>query len=94
MSELRDFQHGQRVTYRSAGRDENGTVSSVGKQFVFVKFDEQVMKFGWDKTTAKACDPRTIERCETIVNPVTYFATEAIEKLALEELWRKSGRAV
>ena len=36
---------------------EDGTVSSVNMHFVFVKFDKQVAKFGWDGTTSQACQP-------------------------------------
>lgn len=35
---------------------ENGTVSSKNSKFVFVKFDKQVSKFGWDGTTSQSCD--------------------------------------
>lgn len=36
---------------------ERGTVSSTGEKYVFVKFDKQLEKFGWDGTTSQACDP-------------------------------------
>lgn len=36
---------------------EHGTVSSVGRvNNVFVRFDKQVSKFGWDGTTSESCD--------------------------------------
>lgn len=36
---------------------EDGTVSSQNGKFVFVKFDKQLAKFGWDGTTSQSCDP-------------------------------------
>ncbi len=41
-------------------QNECGTVSSKNNTFAFVKFDEQVSKFGWDGTTAKACSPHNL----------------------------------
>lgn len=36
---------------------EHGTVSSLGRVGnVFVKFDAQVKKLGWDQTTSQSCD--------------------------------------
>jgi hypothetical protein len=29
-------------------------------QVVFVKFDRQLEKFGWDGTTSQACDPKDL----------------------------------
>lgn len=36
---------------------EIGTVSSTNHKYVFVKFDKQLEKFGWDGTTSQSCDP-------------------------------------
>lgn len=64
-----DFFHtGERVMYipLHAHGDQNhhdvetGTVSSVNAIVVFVKFDKQLAKFGWDGTTSQACDPRDL----------------------------------
>lgn len=34
---------------------EYGFISSQSSSFVFVKFDKELEKFGWDGTTSKAC---------------------------------------
>ena len=34
---------------------ETGTISGVNDSFVFVKFDKQVSRLGWEETTAQAC---------------------------------------
>jgi hypothetical protein len=39
---------------------EDGKVSSVNGLFVFVKFDKQVVKKGWDEAIAEACDPESL----------------------------------
>jgi hypothetical protein len=39
---------------------EKGTVSSKGRFLVFVKFDKQTAKFGWDGTTANGCRPEDL----------------------------------
>lgn len=39
---------------------EDGTVSSAGPSYVFVKFDKQLRKFGWDGTTSQACKPEDL----------------------------------
>lgn len=36
---------------------EYGTVSSKNDRYVFVKFDKQLAKFGWDGTTSQSCHP-------------------------------------
>lgn len=36
---------------------EYGTVSSKNDAYVFVKFDKQVAKFGWEGTTSQSCKP-------------------------------------
>lgn len=35
---------------------EYGTVSSVNEKYVFVRFNEQVAKFGWEGTTSQSCN--------------------------------------
>jgi hypothetical protein len=46
-----------RVTYN----DEKGTVSSRNETYVFVKFDQDVKRLGWDGATAKACRPEDLK---------------------------------
>lgn len=53
MINIRDLKVGMRVLYK--GTMEEGIVSSWNDKYVFVKFDEQVSKFGIDETTAQAC---------------------------------------
>ena len=36
---------------------EYGTISSINKKYVFVKFDKYLNKFGWDVTISQSCDP-------------------------------------
>ena len=59
------FSKGMRVAYiplRAHGdlnHDdvEAGTISSINdKGTVFVKFDKQLLKFGWEGTTSQGCD--------------------------------------
>lgn len=62
---LSDAKPGQRVAYIPGVADgdinheavERGAVSSANHRFVFVRFDKQVAKFGWDGTTSQSCDP-------------------------------------
>lgn len=64
---LEDFKPGMAVRYvpGHAHGDighpdcEDGRVSSVGA-YVFVKFNRQVARIGWDGTTAQSCDPDTL----------------------------------
>ena len=66
--DLSDFMSKMRVIYipGHAFNDishpdcEYGTVSSINDKFVFVKFDEQLNKFGWNGTTSQACDPNDL----------------------------------
>ena len=37
-----------------------GVVSSVNEKFVFVKYEKQLSKFGWDGTTSEATDPNDL----------------------------------
>jgi len=68
MAKLEDIRERQRVAYvpLHANGDlkhpdvERGAVSSKNHVNVFVKFDKQVKKFGWEGTTAQACDPRDL----------------------------------
>lgn len=39
---------------------ETGTVSSNNGINVFVKFDKQLVKFGWDGTTSQSCSPESL----------------------------------
>ena len=60
-----DFADGQRVRYIPgvAKGDpkhpacEDGRVSSHNSRFVFVKFDRQLERLGWEGTTSQSCDP-------------------------------------
>ena len=36
---------------------EDGTISSIGSMFVFVKFDKQVSKLGWHGATSQSVNP-------------------------------------
>ena len=57
-----DIFEGMRVAYVPAAAEwdrsaiEYGTVSSYKCNFVFVKFDKQLQKFGWNGTTSQACN--------------------------------------
>jgi hypothetical protein len=42
------------TTHRN-GEPECGNISSWNDKYVFVKFDNQVNKLGWNETTAQAC---------------------------------------
>lgn len=39
---------------------ERGVVSSVGEEWVFVKFHASVSRLGWESATAQACDPAAL----------------------------------
>lgn len=62
------FTHQMRVAYVPNHADgdinhkdvETGSVSSNNGKNVFVKFDKQLMKFGWEGTTSKSCDPSNL----------------------------------
>lgn len=56
---IEDITPQMRVAYvpkHDPAAKEPGTVSFVGEKYVFVRFDAQVVKLGWDNTTSKACD--------------------------------------
>ncbi len=64
------FKPGDRVVYLPTHADgdvdhpdcEWGTVSSIGRvENVFVKFDQQVSKFGWEGATSQSCDERDLQ---------------------------------
>lgn len=64
MAQIDNFNPGDRVIYipghargdRTHKDCEWGTVSSIGRaNNVFVRFDNQVSKFGWDGTTSQSC---------------------------------------
>lgn len=65
MAKIEEIRGPQRVAYvpLHANGDlghpdvERGTVSSKNEHNVFVKFDKQVKKFGWEGTTSQSCDP-------------------------------------
>jgi hypothetical protein len=58
-----DFATGDRVAYvEFDGSKQRGTVSSVNSKYVFVRFDEQVARLGWDGATSQSCDPRDLIR--------------------------------
>lgn len=62
---LEEVYEGQRVAYipghaygDATHKDvECGSVSSKNDKNVFVKFDKQLVKFGWSGTTSQSCDP-------------------------------------
>ena len=56
-----DFNSGDKVEYIDFdGAADPGTVSSIGEKYVFVRFDKQVKKLGWDGATSQACDPNNL----------------------------------
>lgn len=67
---LEDFKPTDRVVYvpthahgdRSHEDCRWGNVSSVNHHCVFVKFDEQVSKLGWEGTTSQGCQPEDLDR--------------------------------
>jgi hypothetical protein len=66
---ITDVTPGQRVLYiphHAGGKRkhpdcEAGAVSSANNHVIFVRFDAQVQRFGWDGTTSQACDPESLE---------------------------------
>lgn len=64
-----DFIKGMRVCYvplhahgdLSHKDVESGTVSSNNGKNVFVKFDKQLAKFGWEGTTSQGCSPEDLK---------------------------------
>lgn len=65
-----DFKTGDRVLYVPNHANGNtwhedcraGMVSSVNDRFVFVRFDENVNRLGWDGATSQACDPTNLTK--------------------------------
>lgn len=63
---LSEIQPKMRVAYVPAHAEwdksaiEYGTVSSKNDKYVFIKFDKQLEKFGWDGTTSQSCDPNDL----------------------------------
>jgi hypothetical protein len=41
--------------------DEEGRISSWNDQYIFVKFNEQLNKLGWEGTTSNACYPNDLK---------------------------------
>lgn len=39
---------------------EDGVVSSINNKYVFVKFNKQLKKFGWEGTTSQSCDSKNL----------------------------------
>lgn len=74
MAETKDFKPQQRVIYipmhvdgdRSHPDCRWGTVSSINERCVFVKFDEQTSKLGWDGTTSQGCNPNDLQSWATV----------------------------
>ena len=66
----------QRVSYIPGHADgdalhpdcEHGTVSSKNNKYVFVKFDKQLKKFGWEGTTSQSCRPEDLIQLVDIAN--------------------------
>lgn len=57
---LSDITPNMRVAYVPSHNKEAleyGVVSSKNDKYVFVKFDKQLKKFGWDGTTSQPCNP-------------------------------------
>lgn len=67
---LEDFKRGDRVQYvpihafgdRTHPDCRRGTVSSVNHHCVFVRYDEQVARLGWDGTTSQGTLPGDLEK--------------------------------
>ena len=66
---MNEFQPGDRVIYvpmhahgdRKHPDCEHGRVSSINAVGnVFVRFDKQVARLGWDNTTSQSCDPLSL----------------------------------
>lgn len=65
---LEEIESGMRVAYvpLHAHGDltnpsvEHGTVSSKNDKNVFVRFDKQVSRFGWEGTTSQSCYPDSL----------------------------------
>ena len=72
-----DFSGSQRVRYVPgvANGDpghpacEDGRVSSQNGKYVFVKFDKQVGKLGWEGTTSQSCDPADLVMMSELEKP-------------------------
>lgn len=47
---------------------EYGEISSWNEKVIFVKFDKQLNKFGWDGTTSQACTPSDLFTCKADAN--------------------------
>lgn len=64
-----EFKPKQKVAYipSRAGGDINhpdvefGQVSRTNETYVFVKFEPQLSRFGWDKTSSQACNPEDLK---------------------------------
>jgi hypothetical protein len=48
-----------KVCYIPTG--ERGRISSWNETYIFVKFEQQLVNFGWVGTTSKACYPRDLK---------------------------------
>lgn len=65
---LSDIENGQRVAYVPTHAKGNlshkdvewGKVSSKNDKYVFVRFDKQVSKFGWEGATSQSCRPEDL----------------------------------
>ena len=84
-----NFQNGDRVIYipghangdRGHPDCERGTVSSANEHSVFVRFDAQVAKFGWDGTTAQGC-----HRQDLLLKGRTQLYPPSIDRRSIEDL--------
>ena len=58
-----DFRPGDRVIFNEfTGSTEAGTVSTTNGTYVFVRYDADVRKHGWDGTTGKSHRPEQLTR--------------------------------
>lgn len=72
MKTTKDFAPDDRVLFMPLHAHENkhhpdcekGTVHSINDRFVFVRFDGQVSKLGYEQTTSQACGPNDL----TVIN--------------------------
>lgn len=58
---LEEATHRLKVAYKHFdGTLEYGRISSHNQKYIFVKFDKQLDKFGWEGTTSQSCDPEDL----------------------------------
>lgn len=51
------------------GDCEDGRISSMNDDHIFVRFNKRVAVLGWEGTTGEACDPAMLVPVEAVENP-------------------------